>query len=132
MIQAALVNYLKTNLSISRIFPIYAPQGADLPVVTIDLSSSTRSRHFEGGDVGTGLIDTDFEVSVWASTLIESTQLIDELISLLETFRGTMTDPSSPNVNHIVADISIDGSTQDFNGSTELYDHSIFINVVHS
>ena len=94
MIQAALVNYLKTNLSVTRIFPVVAPQGEGLPVITIDLNGTDRRRHYEGGDVATGLIDADFEISVWATSLLESSRIIVELITLLENYRGTMTDPS--------------------------------------
>ena len=132
MIQAALVNYLKTNLSVTRIYPLVAPQGETLPVITVDLNSAVRFRHFENGDVGPGLIDADFEVSVWASTMLSSTQLTGEIITLLESYRGTMTDPSSPNVVHSIADIRIDSEGQGFNAATELYDHSVFLSITHT
>ena len=132
MIQAAVVNYLKANLSVTRIYPLVAPQGETLPVVTVDLNSAVRFRHFESGDVGTGLIDSDFEISVWASTMLSSTQLNDEIITLLENYKGVMTDPSSPNVTHTIADIRIDSEGQGFNAATELYDHSVFLSITYT
>lgn len=135
MIQAALVAYLKANLSVTRIYPQVAPQGATLPVLVVDQTGSTRARHYSGGASGgtaTGMIDTDFEISIWALNAYAASILALELIGLLENFRGRWTDASlSPPVVHAIADIEITGETQGFDAATEHYDHSVFISIAH-
>lgn len=133
MIQSALVAYLKTNFSLTRIYPNMAPLDVALPVLVVDLNSATRARHYAtSGAVASGLIDSDFELSLWATHALQCSILAAELITLLENFRGRWPDAAlSPTVTHRIADIEIVSESQGFDAATERYDHSVFISIAH-
>lgn len=132
MIQPALTAYLRANLSNDRIYPLAAPQDARLPCATLEILTTDRLRHYSDGDVATGLIDTEVEITTWAKTMSESTTLAHEVIALLENMRGQMTDTAtSPAVTHYIADIEINSEAQELNSDIELYGHSVFLSIMH-
>lgn len=132
MIYTALIQYLKGNLSNTRVFGNYAPQDTALPCTVVDLDGSTIFRHFSTNGVDSGLKITEFEVSVFAATQLAATQLATEISSLLQNKRVEMNDGASPATVHRVADININSEVSGFDASVEHYSHSLFISVTHS
>ena len=132
MIYTALIQYLKANLSVTRVYGNYAPQDTVLPAVIVDLDAVTVSRHHAQVGAASGLKSTEFEISVFADTQLAATQLADEITTLLQNGRATMSDGLSPQTLHRVADITVNSEASGFDGSVEHFSHSLFISVTHS
>lgn len=132
MIYTALIQYLKGNLSNTRVFGNYAPQDTVLPCTVVDLDGATIARHFASDGAATGLKNTEFEISVFAETQLAATQLATEISTLLQNKRVEMNDGASPATVHRVADININSEVSGFDASVEHYSHSLFISVTHS
>lgn len=131
MISTAFVAYLKANLSNTRIYPVAAPN-TTLPLITYEITSVIRSRHYEGGDVGSGLIETVFNLAAHGETALACAQLIDEAITLLENYRGLWTDTAtSPNKTHYIADIEVGAEDQFFDAVSRHYSHALELSVSH-
>lgn len=133
MIEVALVQFLKSNLSVDRIFPQVAPLDTDLPCVTVDLDSEFRNRHWgTDGTRKTGMVESDFELSCWGNSQLSANTLAKEIVQLLENYQGPMSDAyESPSVTHRITDIEITGQTDGFDKAVERYGRSIFISISH-
>lgn len=130
MIQSALVNLIKTVHA--RTYASVAPQTKQLPVVTVDLESSFRNRHYgANGAYTTGLVETDFEINVWGQTVQSVYDLGQSIIALLENFSGPLYGTDSPRTSYGIGDIEITNEQSGFDGETKLYQYSIFITITH-
>lgn len=130
MIQSALITLLQTISS--KVYANVAPQKAALPVITVDLESSLRRRHYGTSNIQTGLIDTDFEINVWAPSPEASYPLAQQVISLLENFSGPLLGGDSPQTEYRVAGVEITSEQGGFDGQTEIFQYSIFITITHT
>jgi hypothetical protein len=130
MIQSALVAYIKTIHA--RTYASQAPQKAQLPIITVDLESSVRNRHYGSSFYETGLIETDFEISVWSAKTSGAYDLAQSVISLLENFSGLLSGTDSPATVYSVGDLEIITEQSGFDGETELFQYSIFITITHT
>jgi hypothetical protein len=130
MIQSALMVLLRT-LS-AKVYANVAPQKAALPVITVDLESSFRNRHYGSSNIQTGLTETSFEIAVWSASPEGSYALGQQVISLLENFSGPLSGGDSPETTYRVAGLEISGEQDGFDGQTELFQYSIFITITHT
>lgn len=131
MIQSALVNLIKTVHS--RTYASVAPQTQTLPVVTVDLDSSFRNRHYGvNGAYTTGLIETEFELTAWGKTVQSVYDLGQSIIALLENYSGPLLGTDSPQTVYSIGDLEITSEQSGFDGETELYQYSIFITITHT
>lgn len=129
MIQSAIVNKLKEINS--KVYANVAPLNKGLPVIVVDLDSSTRGRHYGSTGYETNVIETDFEISIWSANTGAAYALSEQVIQLLENYSGPMLGGDSPQTVYTVYDIDIVSESSGFDGTTELYQYSIFITVSH-
>lgn len=129
MIQSALVNKLKEITS--KVYANVAPLNKGLPVITVDLESSNRSRHYGANGYKTNIIDTDFEITIWSANTGAAYSLSEQVVQLLENYSGPMLGGDSPQTVYTVYDIDIVSESSGFDGTTEIYQYSIFITMSH-
>lgn len=131
MIESALIKYLNAQLSVD-VFPYPAPANSTVPVISVDHQGTARSRtHGENGTPEAGMIEDDFEVTVWATSRTAADKVRDSIIGLLESYQGRMSDNSSPVQHHIVSDIKIVDTDQDFVAVERRHGSTVFITVSH-
>lgn len=130
MIQSALAALIKTVHT--RTFASVAPLKSSLPVITIDLESSFRDRYYGSSGYETGLIDTDFEISVWGKTNSSVFTLSQTVINLLQNYQGPLKGLDSPQTTYRICDIEITNEQSGFDGETEIYQYSIFLTITHT
>jgi hypothetical protein len=130
MIQSALIARLKTITS--NVYANVSPSKHSLPAITVDLDGSNRQRHYGANGYATGLIDTDFEISVWSANAAGAYNLAQSVISSLENFSGPLAGGDSPITLYSVGDIEILGENSAFDGETQIYQYSIFITITHT
>lgn len=131
MIESALIKYLNAQLSV-EVYPYPAPANSPVPVISVDNQGTARSRtHGQNGTPETGMIEDDFEVTVWATSRVAADKLRDAIIVLLESYRGRMSDNSSPVRHHVVSDIKIVDTDQDFNTVERRHGSTVFLTVSH-
>lgn len=129
MILAALVQHLRSNLSVTRVFAHQAPQNTEVPAVIIDQESATRERRHAAGGAATSLVTYEFEIAVYAETLPEAVPLAGEIKTLLENQRVSMSDGYSPETIHRVADMRVESEISGFDTGMERWSYSIFISL---
>ena len=102
MISAALYEYLVANSGAASIYPSQAPQSAALPTLVIDKIGDDRDRHWAtNGQVATGFVTSEFELTVWAATQVAALNETNSLLTLMDMFTGVWFDTStSPNTAH--------------------------------
>lgn len=130
MIQTAIISLIKTVNT--RCYASYAPHRKALPVITVDLVGSFRNRHHGNSGVQTGLIETDFEISVWGDVNSTVYAQAQSIVSLLENYTGPVQGTESPLVTYSIADIEITSESSGWDGNTEMYTYSVFITVTHT
>lgn len=130
MISSALIARLKTVHP--RVFQNIVRKHNRLPAITVDLDSSFRFRHFGTSNIQTGLIESDFEITVWGKEPGNVNGLAESVIANLENFSGPWVDGGSPQQTHSIAGIEITSEIVDFDGPTELYTYSIFVTITHT
>lgn len=132
MITAALIAYLKANISTQAVYAVQAPQGV-LPAVTIDDNGGDRFRAWMGGLTSHTYTETEYEISSWADDPLEAARLTDEIIALLDDYAGPLFDTSvSPQVLHSIRYCSAENIGSDFTSKNEVYGHSLFLQITHS
>ena len=132
MIHYALNNYLNAQISLGEFYGLQAPVSASFPCGTMSIESTIENRHYEAGLTVTGFTETDMEISCWGETQIQADSLAREVLSTLRNYKGPMTDLSSPQVVHTVADLQITSQSQGFESQVERFAHSVFITITHS
>ena len=130
MIISALIARLKTvhprvYLSVSR-------KHNKLPVVTVELEGSFRYRHFGTSNIDTGLIESEFEISVWGETASQVNELAESIVSNLENFSGPWVDGGSPQATQSIAGVEITSEVTGYEGKAELSTYSIFVTITHT
>jgi hypothetical protein len=129
MMQAALINFLNTALQM-QCYASMAPTADMLPCITTDQQGTDRSRtHGADGKPETGMITEDFEITAWSRNELAAARAGQQVIQLLESYRGLMTDLSSPNVQHHVGDIRIIDTDQDYVHPEKHYAFSVFVSI---
>jgi len=129
MILAALIQHLRANLSVTRIYAHQAPQDTEVPAIIIDQESVTRERIHSGTGAATALITTEFEIAVFATSLTDAVPLAGEIVTLLENQRVSMSDGFSPETIHRIADMRVETELSGFDTGMERWSHSIFISI---
>lgn len=132
MIHYAVNNYLNANISLGEFYGLQAPPSASFPCGTLSIESTFDSRHYEAGNTVTGRISTDMEITCWGETQIQADSLAREVLATLRNYKGSMTDLSSPQVVHTIADLQITSQSQGFDAQAERFAHSVFITITHS
>lgn len=133
MITAALYEYLNANSGAASIYPSQAPQDAALPCLIIDKIGDTRTSQWSNGVIARGLNDSEFELTVWATTQVAATSEINSLLALLDTYQGSWTDTStSPNTIHRIALIEAEDNGWIHNPVEKLYSASLFLSINHT
>lgn len=130
MIQSALIARLKTITS--KVYASVAPQKVALPVVTVDLESTFRNRHYGTSGITTGLIESDFEINVWGNKNSDCYNLAEQITTSLDNFSGPLKGTESPQVTYGIGEIEITSELSGFDGEAELYQYSIFITITHT
>lgn len=134
MINDALAAYLRSNLSIN-VYINQAPLDSD-PCLVVSDNGDFRERHWDSGNVVTGLITQEYELTYWAGLrnggARSAAQQIDSIITLLDNFSGPMVDTTSPNTTHRIAGIEATNSGGEFDPTTELFGHSAFISITYA
>lgn len=135
MIESALLAYLRSNLSVSRVYVVESPPSPTLPCVVLDNNGDDVDRYYgAGGAITSGVHTLDMEATVWAGkNTLSATNLARELIALLDNFSGSLTDTSlSPPVVHRVRTIRAEDGGMGFDGATEHHSHAVFLEIVYS
>lgn len=135
MIESALLAYLRSNLSVSRVYMLESPPNPTLPCVVLDSNGDDVDRYYgAGGALTTGLHTLDMEVTVWAGkNTLTATNLAKEIITLLDNFSGPLTDTSlSPPVVHRVRTMRLEDNGMGFDGATEHHSHAVFLEITYS
>ena len=135
MIHDALAAYLRSNTSLN-VYLNQAPLDS-IPCIVIDDGGDARARHWDDSGVVTGLIDQEYELTIWYD--LENgggrvaAQQAETIISLLDNFAGPMTDTAaSPTVTHRIAHIEASSGGAGFNEAAELYGQGIFLTVTYT
>lgn len=130
MIVSALIERLKTVTP--KVYQSITRKHNQLPAVTVELEGSFRNRHFGTSNIQTGLIESDFEISIWGKTPESSNTLAYSLIASIENFSGPWQTGGSPVSTVSIAGVEITGELSGFDGATELYTYSIFVTITHT
>lgn len=122
-LQGAMYEELKADAGVSalvgaRIYPVTAPQEADLPLLTLQRIDRPRERH-QGGDAK--LPHPRIQVNCWAETEIGADQLAEAVRGCLDEFSGVMGGREQVELCHLEDDSQeyvppTDGSEQGTHG----------------
>ena len=108
-----------------------------IPCIVIDDNGDSRDKYFSNtGAVATGLIDRDYEFTIWAD--LENggsryvAQVAETITAALDNFTGQLQTATSPNLTHRVAFIETNDGGADFNEAAQVYGHSVFAVVTYA
>lgn len=128
MILSALIARVRTVHS--RVYENVTPKHTTLPAITISIEGSFRNRHYGSSNIQTGLIDTDFEISIWGTTADSTHSIAESILSDIENVSGPWIDGGGSS--HRIAGIEITSEITNFDARTELNNYSIFITITHT
>lgn len=128
MIIGALITRLKTVHS--RVFQSVTKKQNNLPAITVNLNGELRYMHWGSTNPETGLIASDFDITIWAINPEDCNSIGSAVTENIENFIGIWPDGFGGQIS--IAGVEITDVETDFDGNTETYTYSILATITHA